>query len=203
MQFLGSTGRAGIHEAADFTSIFIQKIQNKQTQNDYQKAFLSCTRESIKNVFSGWLMGVGVGGKPSKPSRNRRRLSSKHSKMDCYQQIINSSQRSWGHFNKPIQAGLLQLGIMISGSSVLYMNNGDYIDQGQSLLEPFNVCWYPRHFSLIRVYHVVWCLYFHHYKKKKKKSHNKTSNWALQIRVTEKMSNSTKSENIWMWHKTA
>lgn len=48
------TGRAGVHETADFTSIFMEKIQNKQPQNDYQKAFSSCAaRKNIKNVFSG------------------------------------------------------------------------------------------------------------------------------------------------------
>lgn len=118
-------------------------------------------------------------------------VKSRHSKMGCYQQIINSPQWCWGHFNKPIQGGLLLLGIMISGSSVFYMNNGGYIHQRQSLLEPFYVCWYTGHFSLIRAQRVVWYLYFHRYKNP-----NKTIR-ALQISITEKMGKHPKSENIW------
>lgn len=71
------------------------------------------------------------------------------------------------------------------------MNNGGYIHQRQSLLEPFYVCWYTGHFSLIRAQRVVWYLYFHRYKNP-----NKTIR-ALQISITEKMGKHPKSENIW------
>lgn len=114
--FGNGTRRSGVHEAADFTSRFMQKIQNKQAQDDYLKAFSIYTaRQSIKDPFNALL----IQGK--RPSRNRYVLSSRHSKMVCYQQIINRSQWFWGHLNKLIHGWLLLLGIMISGSSFIWI----------------------------------------------------------------------------------
>lgn len=116
---------------------------------------------------------INVEGKKGN-DRNKCRLSCRHSKAGCYHQIINSPQWCWGHFNKPIQGGLLLLGIMICGSTVFHMNNRVYILQQQSLLELFYVCWYIWHFSLIIAKWIVWYLYFHHYKK------SKTNQWNYQ-----------------------
>lgn len=107
---------------------------------------------------------INVEGKKGN-GRNKCRLSSRYGRAGCYHQIINSPKWCWGHFNKPIQGGLLLLGIMITGNTVFYMNNGGYILQPQSLLELFHVCWYIWHFSLIIAKWVVWYLYFHRYKK--------------------------------------
>lgn len=134
---------------------------------------------------------INVEGKKGN-DRNKCRLSSRYSKAGCYHQIINSPQWCWGHFNKPIQGGLLLLGIMISGSTVFYMNNGGYILQQQSLLELFYVCWYIWHFSLIIAKWVVDTYIFIIIKNPKPTNEIIR---ALQISVTEKMGKHPKTEN--------
>lgn len=185
--FGSRTWKSGVHEAADFTSRFRQKIQNKQTQNDYQKAFSIYTaRQNIKDPFKALLI------RWKRPSRNRCGLSSRHSKMGFYQQIINRPQWFWGHLNKLIQRWLLLLGIMISGSSFMWIMRAIYTSN--------TLCW--SHFISadtwdifpLSEHSVVWySSYFHHLKTKQ---NNKTIE-ALQIIITEKTGKHPESENIW------
>lgn len=185
--FGSRTWKSGVHEAADFTSRFKQKIQNKQTQNDYQKAFSIYTAgQNIKDPFKALLTQW------KRPSRNRCGLSSRHSRMGFYQQIINRPQWFWGHLNKLIQRWLLLLGIMISGSSFIWIMRAIYTSN--------TLCW--SHFISadtwdifpLAEHSVVW--YFSYFHNLKRKQNNKTIE-ALQIIITEKTGKHPESENIW------